>query len=72
MTVVNLSSCFEKYNYKELVEDYVKRKFDPSFIDDCNKFLDQNIDYTETTDYESFISVSRRIRAMQQPHHRLG
>lgn len=72
MTVVNLSSCFEKYNYKELVEDYVKRKFDPSFIDDCNKFLDQNIDYTETTDYESFISVSRRIRAMKQLNNRLG
>jgi hypothetical protein len=72
MTIVNLSSCFEKYNYKELVEDYVKRKFDPSFIDECNKFLDQNIDYTESTDYESFISVSRRIKAMKKLNSRLG
>lgn len=65
MSVVDMSSCFEKFNYKELVEDYVKRKFDPNLILEFNKNLDQNIEYIDSTDYESFINVSRRIKALK-------
>jgi len=58
MTIVNASSIFSKNDFKEMVEDTLRK--DPVFknyVDDCLK----NLEYTEALDYSQVLSVRRKI-----------
>ena len=58
MTVVNASSVFDKYEYREMVEDYSKDLVSTNRLLDWQNFL-KNIDYTEGADYSSILNVNK-------------
>ena len=59
MTLVNMSSVFSKYEYREMVEDYLKNSNQSHKLSYYNQILDKK-DYVEGTDYSSLISVNRK------------
>jgi hypothetical protein len=59
MTLVNMSSVFSKYEFREMVEDWAKSGIDSSKLSYYNQILDRK-DYTEGTDYSSIISINRK------------
>jgi len=61
MTLVNMSSVFSRYDYKELVEDYSNKITEKYKISYFYQILDKK-DYIEGTDYSSLISVNRKRR----------
>jgi hypothetical protein len=61
MTLVNISSIFSKYEYKEMVEDYASKILDSSKISQYKNLLG-NLDFQEGTDYQSLLNVNKRRR----------
>jgi len=62
MTLVNMSSVFSKYEFREMVEDYARTKLEGHRLSYYNQILDRK-DYTEGNDYSALLSVNRRRRA---------
>jgi hypothetical protein len=65
MTLVNMSSVFSRYDYKEMVEDHAPKLVEPSKITLFKSYLGKQ-EITEGTDYQSLINVNRRRRLTQQ------
>jgi len=61
MTLVNMSSVFSKYEFREMVEDYAKNSQESHKISYYNQILN-NKDFTEGTDYSSLLAVNKRRR----------
>ncbi len=61
MTLVNLSSVFSKYDYKEIVEDYAPKVVDGSKLSHFKNLLG-NKEYVEGIDYQALLNVNRRRR----------
>jgi hypothetical protein len=62
MTLVNMSSVFSKYEFREMVEDYARTKLEGHRLSYYNQILDRK-DYNEGNDYSALLSVNRRRRA---------
>lgn len=58
MTLVNASSVFCKYEYREMIEDYSKDIISSYKITEWNEFL-KNVDYVDSADYSSIINVNK-------------
>ena len=58
MTLVNAASVFEKYEYREIVEDYSTEIVSSYKISEWNTFL-KNVDFVQGTDYSSIINVNK-------------
>jgi len=65
MTLVNMSSVFSRYDYKEMVEDHAPKLVEPSKLTLFKSYLGKQ-EITEGTDYQSLINVNRRRRLSQQ------
>jgi hypothetical protein len=65
MTLVNMSSVFSRYDYREMVEDYAPKLVDTSKINLFKSYLGKQ-EITEGTDYQSLLNVNRRRRLSQQ------
>jgi hypothetical protein len=65
MTVVNASSVFDKYEYREMVESYAPKLVDTNTLNYFKEIL-KSADYIEATDYSSIINVNRQRRFMSQ------
>lgn len=65
MTLVNMSSVFSRYDYKEMVEDHAPKLVEPSKITLFKSYLGKQ-EITEGTDYQSLINVNRRRKLSQQ------
>ena len=61
MTLVNLSSVFSKYEFREIVEDYASKIVDPSKLSQYRNMLGK-VDYVEGVDYQALLNVNRRRR----------
>jgi hypothetical protein len=58
MTLVNASSVFEKYEYREIVEDYATEIVPSYKLSEWNTFL-KNVDFVQGADYSSIINVNK-------------
>lgn len=65
MTLVNTSTVFSKYIYKELVEFYSSKILDSSILNKYNEIL-KSTDFKESTDYSTLINVRRQRRFINQ------
>lgn len=65
MTLVNASSVFSKYEFKEMVEEYSKEILDSYRLNKYQNLLGQK-EYVEATDYQALINVNRRRRMFKQ------
>ena len=61
MTLVNLSSVFSKYEFREMVEDYAAKIVDPNKLAQYRNILGK-VDYVEGVDYQALLNVNRRRR----------
>jgi hypothetical protein len=61
MTLVNLSSAFNKYEYKEMVEDYAVKLVDGNKLSQYKNILGR-VDYAEGIDYQALLNVNKRRR----------
>jgi len=61
MTLVNLSSVFSKYEFREMVEDYATKIVDPNKLSQYRNILGK-VDYVEGVDYQALLNVNRRRR----------
>jgi len=61
MTLVNASSVFDKYTYKEIVLDYAPRILPESKMEKYEEIL-KRVDYKEILDYSSIIEINKRRR----------
>jgi hypothetical protein len=59
MTIVNSTTVFNKYEYKEMVEDWANKFVDKEFMNYVNECL-RNIDYVEGVDYSQVLKVRRQ------------
>lgn len=66
MTLVDMSSVFEKYSYREMVEDYAKRTCDPNLLLTFNDYLNNNVEYVESADYSALLNVNRKRKMLKQ------
>ncbi len=64
MTLVNMSSIFSKFEFREIVEDYANKNVEPQKLSYFNSILNRK-DYIEGNDYSSIISVNKRRRLAQ-------
>jgi hypothetical protein len=65
MTLVNSSSVFSKYPYREMVEDYAPNVVDPTTLSMFKEILKRQ-DYKESADYSSLINVRRQRKFASQ------
>jgi hypothetical protein len=65
MTLVNSSSVFSKYDYREMVEDCASKLVDSSKLNSWKELL-KRTDFKEGTDYSSIINVNRQRKFMNQ------
>lgn len=65
MTLVNSSSIFTKYDFREMIEDYSSKIVDASIINEWKEIL-KSSDYTEGTDYSSIININRQRKFISQ------
>lgn len=65
MTLVNLSSIFSKYEFKEMVEDYAPKIVDSTRLNHFKNLLG-NRDYQEGIDYQALLNVNKRRRLYNQ------
>lgn len=70
MTLVDTSSIFSKYEYKQMVEDYAPSILDAESLSYFNLIL-KDVEYKETADYSSIINVNRQRRMMSQYQNRV-
>jgi hypothetical protein len=61
MTLINTSSIFNKYEFKEMVEDYATKIIDNSKLNYFKSLLGEK-EYVEGIDYQSLLNVNRRRR----------
>lgn len=61
MTLVNLSSVFSKYEFREMVEDYASSLVDGNKLAQYKNMLGK-VDYVEGVDYQALLNVNRRRR----------
>jgi hypothetical protein len=61
MTLVNLSSVFSKYEFREIVEDYASSIVDGNKLAHYKNILGK-VDYVEGVDYQALLNVNRRRR----------
>jgi len=61
MTLVNLSSVFSKYEFREIVEDYASKIVDPIKLSQYRNMLGK-VEYVEGVDYQALLNVNRRRR----------
>jgi hypothetical protein len=61
MTLVNLSSVFSKYEFREMVEDYASSIVDGNKLAHYKNILGK-VDYVEGVDYQALLNVNRRRR----------
>ena len=65
MTLVNASSVFSKFDYREMVEDHA-----PSMVDTTTMSLFKDIlkrsDYQDVADYSSIININKQRKFMNQ------
>lgn len=61
MTLVNLSSVFSKYEFREIVEDYASKIVEPIKLTQYKNILGK-VDYVEGVDYQALLNVNRRRR----------
>lgn len=59
MTLVNTSSIFSKYSFREMVEDYASQILDSHTLTMFNDILKKS-DFVEGTDYSSIINVNKQ------------
>lgn len=65
MTLVNGSSVFSKYDFREIVEDYSNKILDSATLNVYKEIL-KKVDYSEGIDYSSIINVNRQRKFMNQ------
>lgn len=65
MTIVNSSTVFSKYSYREMVEDYAAKIVDSATMNNFKEILKRS-DYKESADYSSLINVRRQKKFMSQ------
>jgi len=61
MSIINLSSVFSKYEFKEMVEDYAPKLLDPTKMSYFRNLLGK-VDYVEGVDYQALLNVNKRRR----------
>ena len=66
MTLVNMTSIFNKNEFKEMVEDYGNNN--KSFLDYANKCLSE-IDYVEGLDYSQVLKVKNKYKNRFKPNY---
>ena len=65
MTLVNSSSVFSKYDFKEMIEEYATKIVDSNELSLYKECL-KNSDFTEGIDYSSIINVNKQRRFISQ------
>lgn len=65
MTLVNGSSVFGRYDFREMVDDYASKVVDPNTLTLWKEIL-KRTEFKEGTDYSSLINVNRQRRFMNQ------
>lgn len=65
MTLIDLSSVFNRYDYRQMCEDYANSSLDKERLNYFNSIL-KEIDYKEGTDYSSIININRQRKLMNQ------
>jgi hypothetical protein len=59
MTIVNATTVFNRYDYKEMVEDWANNFVDKELIDYINECLN-NLEYTEGVDYGQVLKIRKQ------------
>lgn len=65
MTLVNSSSVFSKYDFKEMVDEYSSKIVDSSVLSNWRELLKRS-DFKEGTDYTTIINVNKQRKFMRQ------
>lgn len=65
MTLVNLSSVFSRWDYRELVEDYASKIVDSNLLSAWKDYMKRS-DFSESADYSSIINVNKQRKFMRQ------
>jgi hypothetical protein len=65
MTLVNAASCFSKYSFKQMCEDYANTTLDKESLNYFNEIL-RGVEYRDSADYSSVINVNRQRRLIKQ------
>jgi hypothetical protein len=60
MTIVNMSSIFQKSEFKELVDEWSTSSMGKDMLDYINNCM-KNLDYVEAVDYSSFLKTKKSI-----------
>jgi len=60
MTIVNTTSIFPKYEFKEMVEDWATRNVDKEFMAYVNECL-KNMEYVEGVDYSQVLKIRKQV-----------
>ena len=66
MTVVEISSIFEKYQFKEIVEEIAPKILTREQYVKYNEILNKISEYTQGVDYSSLINVNRQRKIMRE------
>ena len=65
MTLVNSSNVFQKFDFREMVEDYAPKVIDSNLLSQYKDML-KNTDFKEGIDYSSIINVNKQRKFMNQ------
>jgi hypothetical protein len=65
MTLVNASSIFSKYAFREMVDEYASKIVDSSTLTLFKEIL-KKVDFTESADYSTIINVNRQRKFIKQ------
>ena len=64
MSLVDASSVFNRYDYRQMCEDYANTVLDKETLAQFNTILKQ-VEYKESTDYSTIINVNRQRRLIK-------
>lgn len=59
MTIVNMTTIFNKHEFNEMIEEWSSKYVDKEYMNYVNDCL-KNMEYIETTDYNSFMKIRRQ------------
>jgi hypothetical protein len=65
MTLVNGSSVFSRYEYRQMCEDYASTMLSKEMLNYFNSIL-KEVQYEEAADYSTIININRQKRLMNQ------
>ena len=65
MTLVNSSSVFSRYDFREMVEDYSTKIVDSSILSHWREILKRS-EFKEGTDYASIININKQRKFLKQ------